>query len=94
MKRKLLGAALAIVAVSVPAFAAPMNFETLSTVSKLAYDDFAAANPDHVVHFNGFKAWPSGDDGRVKIYVNHDGMAMEFNYNCHVHEEGAECHRQ
>ena len=73
---------------------AEVDFDKLQVLSKLAYTDFSAANPSHVEHFTGFKAWKSGDDGRVKIFVNHDGMAMEYSYLCHFHDEGPECHLQ
>lgn len=79
---------------AVTASAAAFDFDGMQVVSKLAYTDFTVAQPAHVEHFTGFKTWQSGDDARVKIYVNHDGMAMEFNYLCHVHETGPECHRQ
>lgn len=71
-----------------------LPFADLQAVTKLAFDDFGVAQPTHVQHFTGFKTWQSADDARVKIYVNHDGMAMEFNYLCHKHETGLECHRQ
>jgi hypothetical protein len=73
---------------------AEVDFDQLQALSKVAFSDFSAANPDHVQHFTGFKAWKSGDDGRVKIYVNHDGMAMEYTYLCHFHDEEPECHLQ
>lgn len=76
------------------AMADVMPFADLQAVTKLSFDDFTVAQPAHVAHFTGFKTWQSADDSRVKIYVNHDGMAMEFNYLCHRHETGLECHRQ
>ena len=95
MKKILASAA---VLASVSSFAATgfagVDFAGLQTLSKVAFTDFSIANADHVQHFTGFKSWQSGDDGRVKIYVNHDGMAMEFNYLCHFHDEGPECHLQ
>ena len=60
--------------------------------SKLATDKFAAENPDHVEHFVGYKSWKTGEEAKVKVYVTHDGMNMEFNYNCHKHDDGIECH--
>lgn len=95
MKRVLNGAfvAVGLVGLAGNSFAA-FNFDELQNVTKLAYDDFVVWQPDHVEHFTGYKSWLSGDDARVKVYVNHDGMNMEFNYICHKHEEGPECHRQ
>lgn len=66
----------------------------LQVATKAATDAFSVANPDHVEHFSGFKSWLAGDDAKVKIYVNHDGMAMEYSFLCHKHEEGVECHAQ
>ena len=102
MKKILASAAvLASILASMSSFAATgfaaaveLDFNGLQTISKVAFTDFTAANPAHVQHFTGFKAWKSGDDGRVKIYVNHDGMAMEFSYLCHFYDEGPECHLQ
>lgn len=68
--------------------------DDLVDTTKIAIADFTAANPDHVAHFTGFKAWKSDEDARVKIYVDHDGHAMEFNFTCHKHDEGIECHAQ
>ena len=71
-----------------------VGFDMIQAQTKLAYADFLVAQPLHAPHFFGFKSWLSGDDTRVKIYVLHNGMNMEFSYTCHVHEEGPECHRQ
>ena len=93
--KNLFVAALGVLSLAPMAFGADvLPFPDLQTVTKLAFDDFTVAQPTHVVHFTGFKTWQSADDARVKIYVNHDGMAMEFNYLCHKHETGLECHRQ
>ena len=68
--------------------------EQMLEVTKLAIDDFKVAQREHVPHFYGYKAWKSADDVKVKIYVLHDGMTMDFNYLCHEHETGLECHAQ
>ena len=61
----------------------------------LAIADFKAAHPDHYPHFVGAKFWKSGEEMEVKIYIDHDGMPMEFNYMCHKHDDGdKECHAQ
>jgi hypothetical protein len=75
-------------------FAAPFSIADIIQASQLATDDFQTRNPDHVTHFNGFKVWPSGEEAKVKVYVNHDGMSMEFNYLCHKHDSEIECHVQ
>ena len=75
------------------AFAA-FTIDEIHQAAKLATDAFQVANPDHAPHFNGYKVWPSGDDAKVKIYVNHEGMSMEFNYLCHKHDDALECHAQ
>ena len=95
MKRILSALAMtaSISAISGTSFAA-LDFDGLQSISKIAFKEFSTANEDHVQHFTGYKVWKSGDDAKVKIYVTHDGMAMEFNYLCHIHEEGPECHKQ
>lgn len=75
------------------AFAA-FSIDEVLDVTKLALKDFATEHPDHVDHFVGYKSWKSGEDAKVKIYVDHDGMSMEYNYVCHKHETGLECHAQ
>jgi len=86
-------ASLAFVLLSTKAFGA-MGFDDLQAVTKLAYEDFVAAHPDMAAGFNGYKAWQSGDDAKVIIYMSHDGMSMQYSYVCHRHEEGLECHAQ
>lgn len=75
------------------AFAA-FSIDELHEATRAATETFVAANADHVEHFTGYKSWKSGEDARVKIYVSHDGMNMEFNYLCHKHETEIECHAQ
>lgn len=54
-------------------------------------DVFNAANADHITHLTGFKTWKSGADAKVKFYVAHDGMNMEFNYLCLKSENQIRC---
>lgn len=75
-------------------FAAPFSVGDLLSATKMATDTFVAANPGHSAHFTGYKAWLSGDESKVKIYVDHNGMAMDFNYLCHKHDARIECHAQ
>jgi hypothetical protein len=60
----------------------------LNQSAKLATDAFQTAHPDHVHHFTGYKAWLSGEESKVKVYVNHDGMNMEYNYDCRREDDG------
>lgn len=62
--------------------AAEFSPAELLTATQSALKLFSDANPDHVSHLTGFKTWKSGADAKVKIYMNHDGMAMEYNYQC------------
>lgn len=68
--------------------------EELPAASAVAVRDFSVANPSHAPHMSGFKTWKSGDDAKVKIYAAHDGMNMEFNFQCHKHGTNIECHAQ
>jgi len=82
-----------IAAYSSSAWAA-FSIDELHTATKKAVENFVRENPDHVSHFTGYKSWKSGEDAKVKVYVNHDGMTMEFNYLCHKHDDSIECHTQ
>jgi hypothetical protein len=79
--------------IGTPAFA-EFSMDELLAVTKVALTDFTAAHPDHVDHFTGYKAWKSGEDAKVKVYVTHSGMSMDFNFVCHKHDEAMECHAQ
>lgn len=72
---------------------ATFDIQKMQQVEALAVADFAKENSSHVEHLTGWKTWKSGDDVKVKIYVDHDGMNMEYNYNCHEHGDGKlQCH--
>lgn len=85
--------AMAIVFLAPRAFA-DFSISELVDVTKLALNDFQLNQKEHVPHFVGYKSWKSGEDSKVKIYVTHDGMNMEFNYLCHKHDASMECHAQ
>ncbi len=71
----------------------PQGFSPTELVqgTTVAMDVFKTENPDHMVHLSGFKTWKSGADAKVKFYVNHDGMNMEYNYLCLKHETQIHC---
>jgi hypothetical protein len=73
---------------------ADFSMDELVEATKVALKGFKTDHPDHVEHFTGYKSWKSEDDSKVKVYVTHDGMSMDFNYLCHKHETGIECHVQ
>ena len=75
------------------AFAA-FSIDELNQATKLATTAFVSQNATHLKHFTGCKSWLSGDDSKVKVYVNHDGMNMEFNYLCTKQDAKIECHAQ
>ncbi len=75
-------------------FAAEFTVAELLSATKIAVDDFARLNPTHVDHFTGYKAWKSGEESKVKVYVDHSGMKMDFTFACHKHEADLECHAQ
>lgn len=73
---------------------AAFTIDELQTATKAAVETFAKMNPDHVVHFTGYKAWKSGEESKVKVYITHDGANSEYNYLCHKHDGLIECHAQ
>jgi hypothetical protein len=91
-------AALSLLA-NAPAFAAGehgnISIQEMQQLTGMAISEFSAENAGHVQHLTGWKTWRSGSDIKVKLYVTHDGMNMEFNYNCHKHGNGVlQCHVQ
>lgn len=62
--------------------AAEFSPAELLTATQTSLKLFSDANPAHVVHITGFKTWKSGADAKVKVYMTHDGMAMEYSYQC------------
>ena len=93
MKPTLKAALVALALTSSAAFA-DFSPEQLLEVTKLAVDDFKATQGEHAEHFYGYKAWKSGGEARVKVYAQHEGATLEFNYNCHNHGGELECHAQ
>lgn len=72
-----------------------ITVKEMQTLTGIAIDDFSAENAGHVQHLTGWKTWRSNADVKVKIYVTHDGMNMEYNYHCHKHGDGKlQCHPQ
>ncbi|MBI1861175.1 MAG: hypothetical protein HYR96_09690 [Deltaproteobacteria bacterium] len=73
---------------------AAFSVEDLQSAAKLGIEEFRKSQAEHFVHFIGYKAWLSGEESKLKIYVNHEGMAMDFSYVCHKHDGEIECHAQ
>lgn len=73
---------------------AEFSMDELVEVTKIALKDFSTTKAEHVPGFTGYKVWKSGEASKVKIYVSHDGMNMEFNYLCEKHDATKECHAQ
>lgn len=71
----------AIFLVSASSMAA-FNIEELQQAEGIAVADFAKENAAHLEHLTGWKTWKSDDGAKVKIYINHGGMNMEYNYAC------------
>lgn len=65
--------------------------EDLVIATQNALKDLGATAAEHVQHISGFKAWKSGADAKVKIYVAHDGMTMDYNYQCAKHATEVHC---
>lgn len=65
----------------------------MQQMTTLSIEEFVRENPDHSAHLTGWKVWKSGTVVKVKIYADHGGMNMEFNYGCHKHGDGQlQCH--
>jgi hypothetical protein len=90
MKKNLVGLVAGSLFFGSQALGAFTSAELIMATEK-AVADFETENPDHAAHFTGFKSWKSGDDGKVKIYVDHNGHAMEFNYQCQKQDNELEC---
>lgn len=58
------------------------SVEQLHESARVSVADFKGRNPEHFPHLLGYKVWKADDGGRVKIYVDHGGMQMEFDYAC------------
>ncbi len=71
-----------------------LTSDELLAITKLSFDDYAKANPEHAKHLSGFKTWISGEDGKVKIYIKHGTMAMEADYLCVRQATAFECSGQ
>lgn len=73
---------------------AAATIDELHIATKAACDEFQRTHADHVSHFTGYKSWISGDDLKVKVYVNHDGMNMDYSYVCQKHDSAIHCFEQ
>ena len=72
-----------------------ISVQEMQQLTGMALADFQANEAGHAQHLTGWKTWRSNADVKVKIYVAHDGMNMEFNYHCHKHGDGKlQCHNQ
>lgn len=70
------------------------NPKDLVQATNSAMEVFVTTNESHLPHMTGFKTWKSGSDAKVKFYINHDGMAMEYNYLCMKHDTEIHCTAQ
>lgn len=76
------------------AFAIDTNEFTPSELleaTNLSLKNLSEVKPEHVEHITGFKTWKSGTEAKVKIYVAHDNMTMDFNYLCSKQEHKIQC---
>lgn len=90
MKSILIGF-MTVLSFSLPGWAAEFSAADMVTGTHAALKVFSDENADHVVHVSGFKTWKSGTDSKVKIYVAHDGMNMEYNYLCQIQDDQINC---
>lgn len=73
---------------------AEFSIQEMHRASETAVADFLNHQPAHASHFTGYKTWRSKDEAKVKIYVSHHGMNMEFDYACQKSASGVECFAQ
>lgn len=73
---------------------AAFSLDELHVATATGISELTKTAPEHIPHVNAYKTWISGEDAKVKLYVAHDGMNMEFNYLCHKHPGKIECHAQ
>ena len=72
-----------------------LTADQLVDAAKLVLNDFKTDRPDLADDVTAFKAWKSGDEGKVRIYVTNDrGQSLSFVYGCHSHDDLFECHAQ
>jgi hypothetical protein len=94
MKQSLFTLLLLSAGFSVGTAKADFSVNDIHEAAKLATTEFETKNAGHAAHFVGYKVWKSKDESKVKIYVNHGGTNMEFDYMCHKHGTDIECHAQ
>jgi hypothetical protein len=72
---------------------AAFSVPELEEASHAALTNFQNAHPDHLQQFTGFRSWISGDDAKVKVYVNMDpeNYNTEFDFLCQKHDSAVEC---
>lgn len=73
---------------------AVFNSDEMQTATQSAIFELKKTEPGHFPHITGFKTWASAEDAKVKLYISHDGMTMEFNYLCNKHPGTIDCHIQ
>ncbi len=60
----------------------PISQLELVSITRMAIEDYTTQNPELISKITGFKVTTTGQDGKVLIYVDHDGMIMQGNYLC------------
>ncbi len=73
---------------------AAFSIDDLHLATRTACEEFQRIHADHVQHFTGYKSWFSGDDFKVKVYLTHDGMNMDYTYLCQKHDSSVHCLEQ
>ncbi len=82
MKKIILTLSLFALPIAVHAADNALSQTELMSITQKALDAYSAANPMLVTKIAGFKTSTIGQDGKVVISVNHDGMAMQGTYSC------------
>lgn len=89
---KLLVTSILLMSISRLGFGASLNIDQLHSVGGLAVEKFKRDHAADIPFAIGYKVWQSDDDGKVIIYIDNNGTKSNYNYLCHNHETGLECH--
>lgn len=72
----------------------PLNQAQLLKVTQLSLQDYAVNEPEMTKSVSGFKTVTAGNNAKVSIVMDADGMHMTANYLCVPQGADFSCHVQ